>query len=689
MVQSGRSRASFLLTALFALVAMMGVSSMLAPSAEADAPPVLAPAPWESTTGSTNIPPTDDPGWTPCGPGQVCEDPDTIVPFSPTPVPACQPAPGMVFAQSTVTMPSNVTVTTFAVDMQGSGAGATVTLFNAAHPGGTAIAVVSGEEGSTWDLQPFAVAGLNRVVVAQPQNCLRFTAIRIEGAIGNAPPDARDDSATTLEAAPVTVDVLANDTDPEGDALTVTAVTQGAHGAVAIVGNQTQYSPAANWSGTDTFTYTVSDGHGGTDTATVTVTVTHVNHPPVANDDAATTDEDVPVTIDVVANDSDPDGDALTVTAVTQGAHGAVAIVGNQAKYSPASNWSGTDTFTYTISDGHGGTDTATVTVTVTHVNHPPVANDDAATTDEDVPVTVDVVANDSDPDGDALTMTAVTQGAHGSVAIAGNQAKYTPAAGWSGTDTFTYTIGDGHGGSDTATVTVTVRAVNAPPVAKDDAATTDSGVAVTVLVLANDTDPDGDTLTITSVTQGANGTVVINAGVSVTYTPTLGFAGTDTFRYTISDGNGGTASATVTITVRPAVTNTRMTGGGVIEGGKGKDAPKWTWGFEVRCDMSKGNFEYQDHTGGNFHLTGLTSVVCFDDSAVGSGVPKAAFDTMRMTGTGRWNGVDGYTIEATIVDAGEPGTSDSIVVTVKSASGGVVSTVTGKLTGGNHQAHK
>jgi len=237
--------------------------------------------------------------------------------------------------------------------------------------------------------------------------------------------------------------------------------------------------------------------------------------------------------------------------------------------------------------------------------------------------------------------------------------------------------------------VAMTETLPNVAPVAQDDTLVTDAGVAGTVAVLANDSDADGGTLAVTAVTQGANGTVVINADGTVTYTPNAGFAGTDSFTYEVSDGQGGTATGTVTVTVNAVATEARMTGGGNISTGKGKDAKRSSWGFQIRCDASQGNFQYQDHNGGNFHLTSVGTVVCTDDPAVNPRVPGADFDTLRLTGTGRWNGVGGHTIEATLVDAGEPGSNDSIVVTVKTAGGVVVSTLSGKLSGGNHQAHK
>ena len=171
------------------------------------------------------------------------------------------------------------------------------------------------------------------------------------------------------------------------------------------------------------------------------------NNDPTAVDDSATTDEDTPITIAVLTNDSDPDSDPLTVIAVTQGADGTVAINGDgTVDYTPSANFNGADTFTYTIGDGAGGMATATVDVTIDPVNDPPTAvDDDGVTTDEDTPVTISVLGNDSDVDGDPITVTEVTQGANGTVVInTDGTVDYTPDPGFNGTDTFTYTISDG-----------------------------------------------------------------------------------------------------------------------------------------------------------------------------------------------------------------------------------------------------
>ncbi len=385
----------------------------------------------------------------------------------------------------------------------------------------------------------------------------------------NNPPDAVDDTATVAEDSGANaIPVLTNDsTAPDsGETLTITGVTQGANGSVAITGGGTglTYTPNANFFGSDSFTYTISDGNGGSDTANVSVTVTSVNDNPTANDDAATVAEDSGANaINVLANDSfAPDtGETLTISATTNGANGSVAITGGGTglTYTPNANFFGSDSFTYTISDGNGGTDTATVNVTVTNVNDPPDAVDDSATVAEDSGAnTITVLANDTfAPDaGETLTITAVTQGTNGSVAITGSgtTVSYTPNANYSGSDSFTYTISDGNGGTDTATVSITVSNVNDNPTANDDTATVaeDSG-ANAIPVLANDSiSPDsGETLTIAAVTQGTNGSVAITGGgTGVTYAPNANYFGTDSFTYTISDGNGGSDTATVSITV-------------------------------------------------------------------------------------------------------------------------------------------
>lgn len=290
----------------------------------------------------------------------------------------------------------------------------------------------------------------------------------------NAAPIAVDDPNHIIDedAGPINMDVLINDNDPDGDPLTVINVTPGQHGTVAIIdsGKNVTYAPDADWNGDDWFNYTISDGRGGTDTATVNITVLAIDDATVAVDDAFSIVEDSGANqLDVLANDYDVDGDPITVSGIQKTPeHGTVEITpdGLSVNYAPDTNFTGTDTFNYTTTGGSGTTNRATVTITVTPVEDAPIAQGDGATLDEDTVVTIDVLANDLDADGDTLTITAVTQPANGTAAIIdnGRNITYTPAPDWYGSETFTYTISDGTSSAN-GTVSITVTPVNDPPV--------------------------------------------------------------------------------------------------------------------------------------------------------------------------------------------------------------------------------
>ena len=373
----------------------------------------------------------------------------------------------------------------------------------------------------------------------------------------NLAPVAADDAYTVAEDSAATLlDVLANDSDANGDVLTISAVTQPAAGAGSVVNNGTSvsYTPALNFNGNATFSYTITDGNGATTTANVSVNVTPVNDNPIAVDDAAATDNLNPVTVNVLGNDSDVDGDVLSVTDATAPANGTAVInADGTITYSANVGFSGIDSFFYTVIDGNGGSASARVIVNVVNVNVAPVAQDDVYSVDEDSAANLlNVLANDSDVNGDALTITAITQPAAGagSVVNNGSSMSYTPALNFNGSATFSYTITDGNGATTSANVTVNVTPVNDNPVAVDDAAATDNLTPVTVNVLANDSDVDGDALSVSAATAPTNGTVEINADGSITYTAIVGYAGPDSFAYTLSDGNGGSATATVTLDI-------------------------------------------------------------------------------------------------------------------------------------------
>ena len=376
-----------------------------------------------------------------------------------------------------------------------------------------------------------------------------------------APVAIVDTETVDEDAATTSIDVIANDTDADGDALTLTAVATAGTGTVAINsdGVSVDYTPAADFNGTEVITYTVSDGTDSDETGTLTVTVTSVNDAPVAVADTETVDEDAATTsIDVIANDTDADGDALTLTAVATAGTGTVAINsdGVSVDYTPAADFNGTEVITYTVSDGTDSDETGTLTVTVTSVNDAPVAVADTETVDEDAATTsIDVIANDTDADGDALTLTAVATAGTGTVAINsdGVSVDYTPAADFNGTEVITYTVSDGTDSDETGTLIVTVNPVNDfLPIAVADTETVDEDAATTSIdVIANDTDADGDALTLTAVATAGTGTVAINSdGVSVDYTPAADFNGTEVITYTVSDGTDSDETGTLTVTV-------------------------------------------------------------------------------------------------------------------------------------------
>src|SRR5205809_319091 len=221
--------------------------------------------------------------------------------------------------------------------------------------------------------------------------------------------------------------LLDNDSDLDGDSLTISLVTATNGTAVIVGGTNVLFTPATNFNGTGTIGYTISDGNGGTASALITVTVGPANDPPVAVDDNASTAEDVPVTISPLDNDSDVDGDILTITSVTATNGTAVIVGGTNVLFTPATNFNGTATIGYTIIDGQGGTNSALVTVAVGPASLPdalPIYN---ASTAEDVPVTISPLDNDSDLDGDILTITSLTPTNGTAVIVGGTNVLFTP----------------------------------------------------------------------------------------------------------------------------------------------------------------------------------------------------------------------------------------------------------------------
>ena len=383
----------------------------------------------------------------------------------------------------------------------------------------------------------------------------------------NAPPVAGDDEAETPFGIPVTIEVTANDTDPDGnlEPTTVRITLPPARGSATVdrLTGIVTYTPGPGVTGSDQFTYEVSDAEGLSDTAVVSIEILPANEPPVAEDDDATTDEDEPVTIDLVDNDSDPEGelDPTSVRLLTWPSHGSIQIdpATGVASYVPQADFHGSDVFLYEIADVHGAIDMAAVFVTVEPVNDPPTARDDRDTTLETQPVVIDVAANDSDIDGDldpdSLMVIDGPSGGRVDPGPGSGELTYTPFAAFTGIDTFTYRIFDTEGEFDEAEVTVQVLPLNSPPVAADDMAATDEGSPVSIDVVANDSDPDGnlDAGSVRILVDPRNGSAEVDpTSGEITYTPGDDFDGAELFAYEIRDTADEWAVAVVSVVIRP-----------------------------------------------------------------------------------------------------------------------------------------
>lgn len=374
-------------------------------------------------------------------------------------------------------------------------------------------------------------------------------------------------SVTTSEDTTKNITLSSTDPDLPVQGINYFLTSNPSNGTLdAIIDGKINYTPNANYFGSDSFTYKVNDGVVDSTEATVTITVTAVNDTPVAVNDLATTVEDTVLTIaksTLFANDTDVDGDTLTVTAVSNPIHGTVAISGSDVQFTPTANYHGTAVFGYTVSDGTL-TDTGAVTVTITSVNDAPVANDQSVMTSEDISATITL--SGADVEEDTLNYFIVTPPTHGTLdAITDGIVHYSPNTNYVGLDAFTFRVKDGSEYSTPATVSITVTAVNDAPVAGDDSASTNEDTAVTITastLLSNDTDVD-NTPIINAVGNVVNGTISLN-GTNITFTPTANFYGSASFEYTLSDGSL-TDIGLVTVTVNaindaPVAVNNAMT---------------------------------------------------------------------------------------------------------------------------------
>ena len=387
------------------------------------------------------------------------------------------------------------------------------------------------------------------------------------------------------EGTTVSLDVLFNDTGLSDTPLTISILTNPANvgSSVALDGSPGDASTiridytAGAILGEDFIEYQISDNSTDTSSAFVFVAVTDVDVPMAFNDTDQTV-VDVPISVDVLANDTGLADTPLAVTIFTPPTNGTIGVIANcddkaapvcQVPYTPDPGFMGVDTYVYQVMDDTGDMDTATVTITVTDQ---PVAVDDVDAITAGQTSVVDVLANDSGLSDTPLVVTIATgptNGSMGAITDCDDQAappcqvSYTPSPGFSGTDTYQYTVTDADGDNATATATITVAALptNDIPRAVFDEDATFTGVTVAVDVLANDTGLSDAPLTIEITSQPINGVIGPISGCSqqggtcsVPYTPNAGYDGPDSFQYKVIDSTPDESNvATVAVTVNKA----------------------------------------------------------------------------------------------------------------------------------------
>lgn len=389
--------------------------------------------------------------------------------------------------------------------------------------------------------------------------------------LDDSKPSTQDDSAQTPEDTPLTVNVLANDSGLLDVPLSVSIDTSPQHGSAHIsAGNQAGYNPAPNFAGSDQLIYKVCDADNDCSTAGLAITVTPVNDPPSAADDQAITSLNVPVMIDVLANDADLDGDPLLLHdfqttsskggSITRDDNGSpVNKQDDKLFYSPLLGFTGEDRFAYTISDGPL---TAQAAVVVTVSPGGPVAINDEYQAVQGQPLIVNstngVLKNDIDPLGQGLSAIWVSGPGHGSLDLQEDGSfSYTPDAAFQGNDSFKYKAFDGVEFSKDATVKISVQSSSGIPLANEDSYSTGQMTVLTIAapgVLENDSDPNGDPLVTQLVAPPNHGSLVLNANGSFTFTPNGTYVGIDNFTYVASDGSNQSNQAEVSLDIKDQI---------------------------------------------------------------------------------------------------------------------------------------
>jgi hypothetical protein len=397
----------------------------------------------------------------------------------------------------------------------------------------------------------------------------------------NQAPITQNDFLFLNDNAPFSIPIatlLANDQDSNGDPLQIIAVTDPTNGTVKLV-TETQtiiFTPQTAFS-QGSFNYQVSDGK---ETTLGEVIITH-NLAPIAHQDELFIQDLAPITIaprQLLANDFDPNADTLEIINVSQDSlNGSVAFnQQGEIVFTPSSTLAvtGFGQFSYEVSDGHGKSASTSVTITlavqpnpvVVPFNYPPHPKDDRVAINQLEPIkitTSQLLANDSDPDHDSLSIIDVQAGSNNQITWNRESGEiiFTPTTTFNNSGQFTYAISDGHDHTDIATVTVEL---NSLPTAKPDGpfdigSQNQISLVIQEQLLKNDSDPDGDPIRLNRIIDSSNGTVTLDNNGNVIFSRDSHFQGEGGFTYEITDDRGGFAVAPVIITANPPIVDIKL----------------------------------------------------------------------------------------------------------------------------------
>jgi hypothetical protein len=357
----------------------------------------------------------------------------------------------------------------------------------------------------------------------------------------NDPPVANSTSITTNEDANLAFTLSAS--DPDGSVPTYSILTAPAKGTLTGTPPNLTYRPAANVSGSDSFTFKVSDGEFESGVATVSVSITAVNDIPVATPGSASTLEDTAVALTI--SGSDVEGSNLSYSIVTPPAKGSLSGTPPNLIYTPALNSNGADGFVFRVNDGSANSANANFAISVSPVNDAPVANSTSITTTVNTPVAATLPA--SDVDGNPLGYTILSQPTKGTLSGTPPNLSYHPGTGELGGDSFSFKVNDGSLDSGIGTVSISIVQGNAVPAATAQTVSAIEDTAKSITLSGSD--PENSALSYAVVTQPSKGSLS-GTPPNLTYTPQLNYNGADSFTFRVNDGAANSPSATVTINV-------------------------------------------------------------------------------------------------------------------------------------------